>query len=125
AAVLILAGRWWWEAQHRPEFSVPVTQGGVTLERLTLDRLPAGDRGRAPRLGGSVGDWLLSTSQISVTVGAGGPSVERTMQFGGVLDASARKLGADRLEDLRSTLYVDGRRVELETRAVEPDVSGP
>lgn len=124
--VALLAGRWWWEAQHRrAEFSGSVTKGGVTLEKLSLDRLPVGDRGRVPQLGGSPGDWLLSTAQVSVSVGAGGPSVERAMRFGAVLDASGRDVAADRIEDLRSVLYVDGRRIDLETRSVEPDLDGP
>lgn len=124
--VVVLAARWWWDAQHRQRtFGEPVTKGGVTLEVLTLDRLPEGERGRVPRLGGSRGDWLLSTPHMAVSVGAGGASVERGMQFGAILDASAGEVAADRLEDLRSTLYIDGRRVELETRSVEPFLDGP
>lgn len=124
--MLFLAARWWWEAQHRqPDFGEPVTRGGVTLERLTLDRLPEGARGRVPRLGGAPGDWLLSSALASVAVGAGGASVERAMQFGAVLDVSGWDVAADRLEDLRPLLYVDGRRMDLDTRSVEPLLDGP
>lgn len=123
--VVLLAARWWWDVQSRvPALTEPVTKGGVTLEHLTLDRMPVTERGRVPQLGGAPGDWLLSSPQISVAVGAGGASVERAMQFGALLDATGRDVAADRLQDLRPQLFVDGRRVDLETRSVVPDLSG-
>lgn len=124
--VAFLGGQWWWQAQRaRDEFTGPVTKGGVTLEKLSLDRMPSGERGRVPQLGGAPGDWLLSSAQVSVAVGAGGASAERALRFGAVLDASGRDVAADRIEELRPVLYVDGRRVDLETRSVVPDLDGP
>ncbi len=67
--VAFLGGQWWWQAQRaRDEFTGPVTKGGVTLEKLSLDRMPSGERGRVPQLGGAPGDWLLSSAQVSVAV---------------------------------------------------------
>src|SRR5690606_10972572 len=52
-------------------------------------------------------------------------SAERALRFGAVLDANGRDVAADRIGELRPVLYVDGRRVDLETRSVVPDLDGP
>lgn len=123
--VLALGALWWWDAQHRKVEQVgPFRRGGVTLERLSFDRLPVSERGRVPELGGTRGDWVLSSQFASVVVGAAGPGVQRRESFGALLDAAPRGTAIDRLEEIRPILYLEGKRVPLETRAVEPDVTG-
>jgi hypothetical protein len=116
---------WWWDAQHKisPPLG-PFEGGGVTLERLTLEALPIAPRGRPP-LGGAPGDWRFRSASASVVFGAKGQGVERAMRFGALLDAAARDITADRIDELRPILSMAGRRIALDTRQVAADPSGP
>jgi hypothetical protein len=89
--------------------------GGVVLSRVDLDLGVGADTIQA-----RVGDWLLETDAVRVTVGASRVDAERSAQFGAVLDVTPSDWSSDAIAGLHMVLELDGERLDWKTVALEP-----
>ncbi|MCA9591677.1 MAG: CehA/McbA family metallohydrolase [Myxococcales bacterium] len=100
--------------------SQPVTKGGVTLSHVVAPGLEPG-----PAVQAQIGDWLLATKGLSLSMGADAAGVERQLRHGAMLDVSVGDFHTDHLLGLRTVVELAGVDQPLKMKGVRPLLDGP